>query len=256
MQLTFSPYGKCLAWSSWREGTVYLSELANGRVRRRFAGHLGCVNSFAFSADGKMLISGSNDTTALVWDLTGRLAMGKKYGAELSAQELESHWKVLAADDAEAAFRTMQALAADPVRSIPYLRTRLRPVAPVDEKRVRKWIADLDSNQFAVRKKATAELEKLGAASLYAMRKALDEKPALEIRRRLELLIEKLRRERTADFRCAASYLAFPRSARTRRHTGSERNFDNARKRSTGVVADVGVERRFATIGPAAHRKA
>jgi hypothetical protein len=35
-------------------------------VRRRFKGHLDSVDALAFSADGKMLVSGGNDSTALV----------------------------------------------------------------------------------------------------------------------------------------------------------------------------------------------
>src|SRR5262249_45244961 len=120
--LAFSPDGKSLAWGGWRDGTVYLGEIATGRERQHFAGHTGRIGSLAFSADGKMLISGSEDTTALVWDLSGRLTMGKKLGAALSAAELEAHWKMLADDDAAAGYRTVQMLAADPERSIPYLR--------------------------------------------------------------------------------------------------------------------------------------
>jgi RNA polymerase sigma factor (sigma-70 family) len=196
--LAFSPDGHSLAWGGWREGTVYLGEIATGKERRRFDGHRGRIFSLAFSADGKTLISGSKDTTALIWDLSGRLAMGTTFGKSLSAEELQTHWKTLADDDAAAGFRAMQALAADPTHSIPYLRKRLHAVAPVDEKRLQQWIADLDNEKFAVREKAASELEKHGWAALPAMRKALEGKPALETRRRLEPLIEKQQREERA----------------------------------------------------------
>jgi hypothetical protein len=190
----FSPDGRTLAWSGWLDNTIYLGEIPTGRVRRRFNGHLKSVDSLAFSADGKILVSGGNDTTALVWDLTGRLAMGTKYGAALSAEELEKHWKIFAGEDAEAAFCSMQQLIADPTRSVAYLRARLHPVASADEKRLQQFIADLESDQFTVREKVTSELEKLGPAALDAVQKALDGKPALETRRRLEPLVEKIQR--------------------------------------------------------------
>jgi len=193
--LEFSPDGKSLAWGGWREGMVYLGEIATGRERHRLTGHKGRIFSLAFSADGQTLISGSEDTTALIWDLTGRLTTGTNFGKALPAEELETHWKSLAGEDAAAAYRAIQMLAADPARSIPFLRTRLHPVAPVDEKRVQQWIADLDSDQFAVRERATSELKKAGAAARDAMRKALAEKPVLEKRRRLEPLIEMQERE-------------------------------------------------------------
>jgi RNA polymerase sigma factor (sigma-70 family) len=194
-QMAFSLDGKSLAWSDGLSKTIYLGEIASGRVRQSFDGHTGVINSLVFSAVGKMLLSGSVDTTALVWDLTGRLTMGKKFGKALSAEELATHWKAFAGDDATAAFRAMQALAADPVHSVPYLQSRLRPVARVDEKRLQQWIADLNSEQFSAREKATTELEKHSAAVLPALRKALAERPAPETRRRLEQLIEKQERE-------------------------------------------------------------
>lgn len=194
-QLEFSPDGKRLAWGGWHDGTVYLGEIATGRERHHFVGHTGRILSLNFSPDGKRLISGSQDTTALVWDLTGRLTAGERWSEPLSEEQLNEHWKTLAAEDAATAFHAIQALSADPARSVAYLRTRLHPIAPADEKRLRQRIADLDSDQFVVREKATAELEKLGAAALHVMRKALDDKLALETRRRLEPLIEKLERE-------------------------------------------------------------
>jgi RNA polymerase sigma factor (sigma-70 family) len=194
-RLVFSPDGKSLAWGGWRDGTVYVGEIATGRQRHNFVGHTGRILSLAFSADGKMLLSGSWDTTALVWDLTGILTMAPKFGGALSAEELETHWKTLVAEDAAASFQAMQTLAADPTRSVPYLRERLHAVAQADEKSLQRWIADLDSDQFKIREKATAELEKLGPAALHAMRKAIDEKPRLETRRRLGQLIEKQERE-------------------------------------------------------------
>jgi hypothetical protein len=43
------------------------------------------------------------------------------------------------------------------LRSAP---VRLRSVAAVDRERVRQWLRDLDSDKFAVRQKAHAELER------------------------------------------------------------------------------------------------
>ncbi|HZY84054.1 MAG TPA: sigma-70 family RNA polymerase sigma factor [Gemmataceae bacterium] len=193
--LAFSPDGKTVAWGGWREGTVYLGEIATGRERHRFVGHRGRVLSLAFAADGRALVSGTEDTTALVWDLTGRLAAGEKWGPALSPADLAAHWATLGGADAEAGFRAVRALAADPARSVPFLGERLRPVAGAEEKRLGRLIADLGSDQFAVREKATAELEKLGEAALGAVRKALAAQPEFDTRRRLERLIEKQGRE-------------------------------------------------------------
>jgi hypothetical protein len=51
-------------------------------------------------------------------------------------------------------------------------------------------IADLDSNQFPVRDKATQELEKLAELAHPALKKALAGNPSLEMRQRIETLLD------------------------------------------------------------------
>jgi WD40 repeat protein len=46
-----------------------------GAFVRSFRGHTGPVTSVAFSRDGRLLISGSQDGTVKVWDLT---SLGKE----------------------------------------------------------------------------------------------------------------------------------------------------------------------------------
>jgi WD40 repeat protein len=47
---------------------VRLLDVVTGKERHAFAGHSGGIVSLTFSADGKTLVSGSDDTTLLVWD--------------------------------------------------------------------------------------------------------------------------------------------------------------------------------------------
>lgn len=70
------------------------------------------------------------------------------------------------------------------------LRRRLAAVWDTP-KRIAALIADLDSDEFVTREKALTELEKLGDAALPALRKCLDNKPTLEQRRRIEVLLKK-----------------------------------------------------------------
>jgi WD40 repeat protein len=74
--IAFSPDGRTVATASGspenhKEQTVRLWEVATGKERRRFAGHQACVTSLVFAREGLTLISGSEDGTALVWDITG-----------------------------------------------------------------------------------------------------------------------------------------------------------------------------------------
>ena len=184
--LRFSPDGRMLAYSGdGLDSTIRLLEVASGRERRSLAGQLGSVTSLSFSADSRRLITACY-TEALVWDLgisrTGRTA---------SAAELEKLWADLAGEDATRAYAAIQKLAAAPNVAIPFLRKHLSPVPAVDEKRVARLIANLDSDDFATRQRATGDLEKLGEQALPAYRRALDGKPSLETRRRLEDLQSK-----------------------------------------------------------------
>jgi HEAT repeat protein len=57
---------------------------------------------------------------------------------------------------------------------------------------VARWLADLDAEAFEDRDRASAELEKQGAAVVAALRKALEGQPPAETRRRIGLLLAKL----------------------------------------------------------------
>jgi WD40 repeat protein len=188
--MAFSPDSRMLAWSGWwNDPTVHLVEIATGTDRRRFAGHTGRVLSLSFSADGSMLVSGSGDTTALVWDLTGKLAAGEEWCKPLSAKDMEAAWHDLAGDNAGRAFDAICRLSAAPQEPVAFLRRQLRPVAAVDAKRIARLIGELDAEAFAAREKATRELEALGERAVEACRKALAGAPSAETRRRLEGLL-------------------------------------------------------------------
>jgi WD40 repeat protein len=65
----FSPDGRVLAIGSAEDGSVQLWETVSGRKRRTFTGHGQPIRSMAFSADGRRLATGSDDTTVLIWDM-------------------------------------------------------------------------------------------------------------------------------------------------------------------------------------------
>jgi hypothetical protein len=69
----------------------------------------------------------------------------------------------------------------------------LKAALPPDLKRLRSLIADLESDEFAVREKAQRDLERMGEDAVPALRKALDSKPSAEARRRMESVLKKSR---------------------------------------------------------------
>jgi HEAT repeat protein len=71
------------------------------------------------------------------------------------------------------------------------LKKRL-PIGTPNAEQFSALLADLDSEEFAVRTKATRELEELGEAARPGLRKLLDNSPSPEARRRAERILAKL----------------------------------------------------------------
>jgi RNA polymerase sigma factor (sigma-70 family) len=178
----FSPDGRTLAWAGPGDTAVRLLEVASGRERHRLAGHLGPVTSVAFSADGRKAVSGSEDTTALVWGLGP--------AAEPGPAGRDAAWDNLAHADAARAYRAVRRVAASP----DVVHDRLRPVPPADAGRVARLIGELDSEEFSARAKAAAELERIGDVAGPACRKALQKAASAEGRRRLRTILDRYAR--------------------------------------------------------------
>jgi WD40 repeat protein len=187
----FSPDGRALA-VGYANGDIVLLAPSSGRQLARFASGQGMIHSLSFSPDGRMLVSGGYESFALVWDTGSALAAARAAGPGLAPGELEGLWGHLLGADAEAAFRALGRLALAPQQSVPFLRERLKG-PPVDEqKRVAALIADLDSDDFAAREKATAALEALRARAAAALVEAEKQSPSKEVRRRAAELLERL----------------------------------------------------------------
>ena len=85
--LGLSPDGRWLAVGGYLHevdkdigGAVRLYDFASGRLETMLKGHDKGVLALAFSPDGKRLVSGSRDKTAIVWDLTTRQQLHRLSG--------------------------------------------------------------------------------------------------------------------------------------------------------------------------------
>jgi WD40 repeat protein len=186
--LAFSPDGRTLAFGT-ADGTVVLWEVAAGQVRNRLRGHVAAITQLSFSPDGRVLASGSQDTTALLWDLAGLAGAERTRARVLAREDLQALWADLAGADAARAYQAMRTLTASHGQAVPFLGERLAPVPVIDPRRLAGLIDALDSPQFTEREKATRELEQLGEPARPALRRALEARPPLEARKRLEGLL-------------------------------------------------------------------
>jgi WD domain, G-beta repeat len=110
--------------------------------------------------------------------------------------DVETLWADLAGD-APKAYRAVAGLAASPKQALPLLRERVKPADAADAKQVERLIAELDSDDFATRRRASEELAKLGALAGPALKKAAAGQLSTEARKRVEELLEAVRPNQT-----------------------------------------------------------
>jgi WD40 repeat protein len=189
--LVFSSDGKLLCHGRMDQ-TIALWEADTGRRLGLLQGHQGPVTALGVSPDGKRLVSGSSDASALIWDLEAFRGHLQQPRADLSRQEMDHGWAALASSDAATAFEAICLLSTAPKSVVPFLQERLRPADPIDTKRIERSIADLDAGQFRVRQAAGQQLEQLGERALPALRQALERKPTLEVRQRIDELLKSM----------------------------------------------------------------
>lgn len=180
--LAFSPDGRVLFSASGN--VLQLWETASGQQIRRWKGHQGWNTSVAFSADGRTVASGNNDTTILLWDAFPS-GPARLKASPLQRRDLQTLWSDLASDAARA-YAAIDLLSRQPQASIPFLQQRLPSIAPLKAGRLDSLIADLDSDVFAKREQAQRELARLGELALPALRRGIAGHPSAEQRRRME----------------------------------------------------------------------
>jgi hypothetical protein len=170
---------------------VYRWGVWSGQEVGRFAGHRGPVRSVTFTSTGKALLSGSTDTTVLVWDLC-KVRRPIATAPPLVDRTAGSLWEALGDADAAKAYEAMRALAAKPARAVALLRGRLRPVAALDAQRreeVQRLIRGLDDDAFEVRQGASRQLQQLGESIEPVLQLAQKRERSAEVLRRLDRLL-------------------------------------------------------------------
>jgi RNA polymerase sigma factor (sigma-70 family) len=186
----FSPNRRLLAFAG-RSQTIILWDLWRGKECLRFSGFDAEVDTLAFSPDGKHLVSGLSNSTLLVWPVPQQRRAKK--APELTAESAVRAWMELGGE-ARKAFAVRGALALMPDQAVPLLKERLTPVPALDPRLARRLIAELDDDRFVTRQKAQQELEDLGERAGDALQEALKNKPSLDAHRRIDALLQKLRR--------------------------------------------------------------
>jgi hypothetical protein len=182
--LTFSPDGRYLAITELEKVGIW--DVLAGKFVHTFGNHRGWTTSLEFTADGRRLVSASEDSTALVWDMSAVKA-GHPPGPDLPAA-----WEDLGKPDRLRAYAALLRLRREPGPAVALLRERLRPIPAVDRARLDKLLKDLDAGGFAVRDRATDELKRLADHVPERLTKLAGRPTSLETRRRLDLILPKV----------------------------------------------------------------
>src|SRR5262249_23591829 len=112
--------------------------------------------------------------------------------AAFSARQIESLWGDLASGNTPRGYRAYWKLLLAPEPPVVFLKDHLTPVPNTEAKQIARWLADLGSDRFEVRQKATEALERVELLAEPAIQEALKGNPPLEARQRLERLLDKL----------------------------------------------------------------
>jgi len=183
--LSFS-FDASIVASGFDDGRVELTPVDDPAGTRILRGHLNSVGGLAFSSDGKLLATGSHDTTVLVWSVPADLRLRARAKKEVTAQEVDELWNRLGEADSKG-FGAQWQLAASDV-TVKSIRARLEPPR-IDAARVRQLLADLDHEDPKRRDDATRTLMQLELAAEPAIREALEKGPSPEAKARLESIL-------------------------------------------------------------------
>lgn len=187
--LAFAPDGRILV-SGGDDGIVRLWDLTSGHLLHELSGHRGGVNAVVVLSNGNV-VSAGQDGTVLTWDTAEIVRLARPTPLHLQRDEMELLWRQLAERDGVAGCLALETLARDPESAVA-LGPRLKAVDPTV---IGRALRDLDDEEFDVRQKAAQDLRQLGRHAESAMRAALETKPPLEVRVRLEELLEKLEKD-------------------------------------------------------------
>jgi WD40 repeat protein len=186
--LVVSPDGQFIAGCLDRE-VIALWDAFTGKQLGRLEGHRGDIGSLCFSPDGRFLVSGSADTTVLIWDWKKKLPK-RSAKVKWSAQRLEQLRQDLQASDAQRAYRAIQALLQSPAHALDLLKKQPSPASR--DRKIGQWIEDLDNDRFEVRENASKELAQTADLAEAALRRALAKALSAEARRRATRLLGRL----------------------------------------------------------------
>lgn len=185
----FAPGGRVVATAAFLEPVRLWDAVTGKELARCPARYAGCL---AFSPDRRTLVTGHGDGSLLFWDVATLLANRPRLTPRPGDDELRRLGGDLAGADAVRAYRAIVTLSEHPKEAVPFLRQMLGLGGDADPAQLARLVRQLDDERFTARQEAANELARMGRAAGPALRRALDAKPSVEVRRRLQQLLGEL----------------------------------------------------------------
>jgi RNA polymerase sigma factor (sigma-70 family) len=187
--IALSDDGRFVAGSA--EDDIRVWDMTSARQVHQFPAPPSRASALVLAPLNGRLASAQLDGTTLVWDLAPVLLSARLAAPKLEANQLPGLWDELKGEAAKAQ-KAAWALTSAGEPAVALLRQRLQPVPVEKLRQMEQYVADLNSDKFAVREKAGRELDTLGDMAETALRKALATGPSLEVRRRIEALLARI----------------------------------------------------------------
>lgn len=186
-----SPDGRVVAGDLTSEN-IFLWDAFTGKKIGTLNGHRGSIKSLCFSADGRFLVSGSSDTTVLIWDYRNMIQKRAGKPADLTQERLQEIWKDMQSNDAAVGYAAVSSLLKAPNQAVSFLLQKVVPMTAKDHARFEAWVDKLDDVSFHERDRAQADLNAVRDLAEPVLRKALNRKFPLESKRRVESIVARL----------------------------------------------------------------
>jgi|GEM_PF-7105509 len=187
--LALSSDGKRLGVGS-AIGSVTVYDLTTGEILAPFGGHAGPVTGLVFTADGKRLISTSQDGTALVWSVPEHaIPLGPATNPVITSDEA---YQLLGSTDPAQAQRGLDYFYRHPAEAVKQASTRMPAPTATPASKLAQLVADLANDDFPTREAAVKALEKIGGEAGALLKEVMGKSESAEARKLAGELLGKI----------------------------------------------------------------